>query len=98
MHSLVKVWFYRTKRYVPDTNMLCKRQTSYEYDKNFKKNHRNFSEHQRFRQIILHCQRWLKRQGVTAPLARTWPNYKKAFKRTKHCKLIVMKKLGRPRL
>ena len=49
--------------------MLCKRQTSYEYDKNLKKNHRNFSEHQRFRQIFLRCQRWLKRQGVTGPLA-----------------------------
>ena len=68
MHSLVKVRFYRTKRSVPDTNMLCKRQTSYEYDKNFKENHRNFSVRQRFRPIFLRCQRWLKRQGVTAPL------------------------------
>ena len=56
------------KRSVPITNMLRKRQTSYEYDKNLKKNHRNFSEHQRFRQIFIRCQRWLKRQGVTAPL------------------------------
>ena len=67
MHSLVKVWFYRTKRSVPVTNMLRKRQTSYEYDKDFKKNHRNFSDHQRFRQIFFRCQRWLKRQGVTGP-------------------------------
>ena len=49
MHSLVKVRFYRTKRSVAVTDMLRKRQTSYDYVKNFKKNHQNSNEHQRFR-------------------------------------------------
>ena len=71
MHSLVKVKFYRTKRSVPITAMLRKRQTSYDYVKNLKKNHRNFNEHQRFRQFFIRCKRWLNRQGVTGPLRRS---------------------------
>ena len=53
---------------MPVTDTLRKRQTSYKYDKNSKKNHRNFSEHQRFRQFFFRCKRWLNRQGVTGPL------------------------------